>query len=25
VEEWLRIYAEHPHEHAAQIRASAGR
>jgi hypothetical protein len=22
VEEWLRIYAEHPHEHAAQIRAA---
>jgi hypothetical protein len=25
VEEWLRLYAEHPNEHAAQIRASAGR
>ncbi len=24
VEEWLRIYAEHPHEHASQIRAARG-
>ena len=24
VERWLEIYAEHPHEHAAQIRAARG-
>jgi hypothetical protein len=24
VEEWLRIYADHPHDHAAQIRAARG-
>lgn len=24
VEDWLRIYAAHPHDHAAQLRAAAG-